>query len=54
MAKQKTVQDKALLALRQAVRGVVERHTKSGRPLAVWKNGKVTRMSAKGVRKIGR
>lgn len=54
MTKQKTVQDKAMLALRQAVRGVVERHKKSGRPLTVWENGKVVRILIKGVRKIGR
>ena len=48
MAKRKTLQDKALLALKQAVKGVVESHRKSGRPLAVWENGKVTRMSVKG------
>jgi len=54
MTKRQTLQDKALLALRQAVKGVVESHRKSGRPLAVWENGKVTRMSAKGLRKNGK
>ncbi len=51
MTKRKTLQDKALIALKQAVKGVVESHRKSGRPLAVWKNGKVARISVKGVQK---
>jgi len=38
--------DKALLALKKAVRGVIKRHQESGRPLAVWKDGKVARISA--------
>ncbi len=41
-----TLQDKAEAALKKAVRQVVERHKETGRPLAVWKNGKVTRISA--------
>ena len=41
----KSLQDKALIALKQAVREVVERHKKTGRPLSVWKNGKVVRIS---------
>ncbi|MBU1061756.1 MAG: hypothetical protein KJ957_06715 [Candidatus Omnitrophica bacterium] len=41
-----SLQDKAMLALKEAVKEVVERHKKTGRPLAVWKNGKVTRIPA--------
>jgi hypothetical protein len=36
MKKRLSLHDKALLAMRQAVRGVIERHKKEGRPLAVW------------------
>ncbi len=54
MTNRKTLQDKALLALRQAVKGVVESHRKSGRPLAVWEDGKVIRVLSKGVRKCGK
>jgi len=54
MKKRKSLQDKALLALKEAVKEVVESHKKSGRPLAVWRNGKVVRLSAKTIRKDGR
>lgn len=40
-----TLQDKAEVALKMAVRGVIERHKKSGHPLAVWENGKVVYLS---------
>ena len=46
MKKKLTLHDKAFRALKKAVRGVVKRHQESGRPLAVWKNGKVVRISA--------
>ena len=34
-------------AMREAVKKVVLAHKKSGRPLVVWKNGKVVKVSAK-------
>ena len=55
MSKRQSLHDKAFSALKEAVRDVVERHGKTGRPLAVWQNGKVTRMSAKvALRKNGK
>jgi hypothetical protein len=42
----KRLQEKALRALKEAVREVVEQHRHSGRPLAVWRNGKVLKLSA--------
>jgi len=42
----KTLQEKALKALKEAVREVVERHKRSGRPLAIWQNGRVTQVRA--------
>ena len=42
----KTLQEKALKALKEAVREVVEKHKCSGRPLAIWQNGKVTQITA--------
>jgi hypothetical protein len=45
MKKRMSLQDKAEAALKKAVRGVVEQHKKSGRPLAVWENGKTVRIS---------
>ncbi len=45
MKKRMSLQDKAEAALRKAVRGVVERHKKTGRPLAVWENGKTVQLS---------
>lgn len=45
MKKRMSLQDKAEAALKKAVREVVERHKKTGRPLAVWKNGKTVLVS---------
>jgi len=42
----KTLQAKAFKALKEAVREVVEEHRRDGRYLAVWRNGKVMRISA--------
>ena len=36
MKKRLSLHDKALLAMREAVREVIERHKKENRPLAVW------------------
>ncbi len=46
MKKKLSLHDKAFLALKKAVRGVVKRHQETGRPLAVWKDGKVVWISA--------
>lgn len=45
MKKRMSLQDKAEAALKKAVRGVVEQHKKTGRPLAVWENGKTVHIS---------
>ena len=45
MKKRMSLQDKAQAALKEAVRGVIERHKKTGRPLAVWQNGRVVYIS---------
>jgi hypothetical protein len=45
MKRRVTLQDKAELAMKSAIREVVENHKKSGRPLAVWKNGRMIRIS---------
>lgn len=50
MKKRMSLQDKAEAALRKAVRDVVERHKKTGRLLAVWKNGKTVRISPDSVK----
>ena len=46
MKKRMTLQDKAEAAMKSAVKEVVERHKKSGRPLAIWKDGKTVLVSA--------
>lgn len=43
--KRLTIQDKAVLAMRAAVRGVIKRHKETGRPLAIWKDGRVVWIS---------
>ncbi|MFH1199327.1 MAG: hypothetical protein V1650_04140 [Candidatus Omnitrophota bacterium] len=50
MKKRMSLQDKAEIALKKAVRAVVERHKKTGRPLAVWRNGKTVLISANSVK----
>lgn len=50
MKKKMSLQDKAEVALKKAVREVVERHKRSGRPLAVWVNGKTVRLSPDAVK----
>lgn len=42
----KALQAKAFRALKEAVKEVIEEHRRSGRPLAVWRNGKVAMISA--------
>lgn len=37
----KTLQKKAMQALKEAVREVVQQHKRDGRKLAVWRNNKV-------------
>lgn len=45
MKKHITLQDKATLALKEAVHEVIKRHKKTGRPLVIWKNGRVVKVS---------
>ncbi len=42
----KELQMKAMKALREAVREVVEEHKRTGRRLVVWRNGKVMKIPA--------
>jgi len=44
--KRLSLSDKAFLALKEAVRGVIKRHKQTGRPLAIWRDGKVVMISA--------
>ena len=46
MKKKLTIQDKAELAMKSAIKKVVEQHKKDGRPLAVWKDGRVQLIKA--------
>ena len=50
MKKRMSLQDKAEAALKKAVRGVVERHKKTGRPLSIWENGKTVCISPNAVK----
>jgi len=42
----RALQLKAIKALREAVREVVEEHRRSGRRLVVWRNGKIMKIPA--------
>lgn len=46
MKKRMTLHDKAEAAMKVAVRKVVSAHKKSGRPLAIWKDGKAVNVPA--------
>ena len=50
MKKRMSLLDKAEAAMKKAVREVVADHKKSGRPLAIWKNGRVVKVSAKKIK----
>jgi len=43
--KRMSLQDKAMEAMTKAVQQVIAQHKKTGRPLAIWKNGKVAWVS---------
>ena len=43
----KTLQAKALRAFKEAIYEVIEQHKRAGRPLAVWRNGKVIKIPAR-------
>ncbi len=45
MKKLSDLHDKADEAMKKAINNVVEQHKVSGRPLAVWKNGKTILVS---------
>ena len=47
MKKRMTILDKAEAAMIKAIQLVVAEHKRSGRPLAVWKDGKVQRIKVK-------
>lgn len=46
MAPKDSLQFKAEQALKKAFHGVVEEHKQSGRPVVIWRNGKVVRVPA--------
>lgn len=47
MKKRMTIQDKAEVAMKEAVKKVVEEHKKSGQPLSIWEKGRVKRVLVK-------
>jgi len=46
MRKRLSMQDKAEVAMKAAVKKVVLAHKKTGRPLSVWKNGRAVHVPA--------
>ena len=50
MRKRISLHKKAETALKKAVRQVVKQHKKSGRPLAVWRNGRTVWISPKSIK----
>lgn len=47
MTNRDSLQVKAERALKEAVQEVIEDHRRSGRPLVIWRNGKVAKVPAK-------
>jgi len=47
MKKRMAILDKAEAAMKKAVKKVIAEHKLSGRPLAIWENGKVKKVSVK-------
>ena len=47
MTKRMTILDKAEAAMKKAIKKVVAEHKRDGRPLAVWKDGRVQKITAK-------
>lgn len=43
----RTLHGKAKAAIKEAIKEVIEKHKRTGRPLAIWENGKVRWVSAK-------
>jgi hypothetical protein len=41
-----SLSEKAEMALKEAVRGVIEDHARLGLPVVIWRNGKVARVPA--------
>ncbi len=50
MIKKTVLQGKAEIAMKEAVREVIEQHKRTGRTLAVWKNGKVVHLSPRSIK----
>lgn len=48
--KRLSLHEKAFLALKEAVREVIAHHKQTGRPLAIWRDGKVVWVSAAKIR----
>lgn len=45
-----SIQDKAKAALKEAIRQLIKQHKKTGRPLIVWRNGRVARISPESIK----
>jgi len=45
MRKKTSLNDKAIAAMKAAIKGVIAQHKKTGRPLPVWENGKLKYIS---------
>ena len=43
------MQDKAELAMKVAVKKVVQEHRRTGRPLAIWKNGRAVHIPVESI-----
>jgi len=46
MKKRLTLQDKAEIAIKVAVRKAIAEHKRNGRPIAIWKNGRAVNIPA--------
>ena len=54
MIKKDSLQVKAEKALKEAVQEVIEDHKHTGRPVVIWRNGRVTKVPASRLLRKGR
>jgi hypothetical protein len=48
------LEERALMALQEAVRGVIEEHIREGLPLYIWRDGKVVAVPPEELRNLPR
>ena len=48
------MEERALMALKEAVEGVIEENARLGLPMSIWRDGKIVQLSPDEVRELAR